>query len=281
VPLVGRDGVVGAATFVAPRQIQYSKADLDLPEELARRIALAIDNARLYTTARDALRRRDEFLTVAAHEIRGPLTSMHLAVQGLMRGTLAHDGVRMALEVIQREDRRLRRFVDDLLDLGRIRTGQLAFELEDVDLGSIVRDIASRVTTVIAPTKSRVDVAVEGNLVGQWDRFRLEQVVTNLLTNAVKYGQGEPIAISAVETGDHVVLKCVDRGVGVPPAMLDRIFDPYERAVETRHYGGLGLGLHIAKMIVEGLGGAIAVESRLGEGTTFTVDLPKARSLRS
>jgi signal transduction histidine kinase len=126
-----------------------------------------------------------------------------------------------------------------------------------------------------------VDVAVEGNLVGQWDRFRLEQVVTNLLTNAVKYGQGEPFAISAVETGDHVVLKCVDRGVGVPPAMLDRIFDPYERAVETRHYGGLGLGLHIAKMIVEGLGGAIAVESRLGEGTTFTVDLPKARSLRS
>jgi signal transduction histidine kinase/PAS domain-containing protein len=278
VPLMCRDEVVGTLTFVAPLGRHYTKADLELPEELGRRMALSIDNARLYEGARTAITGRDEFLSIAAHEIRGPLASIHLAVQGLMRGTLPPADVRTALEVIQREDRRLARFVDELLDLGRIRTGQLHFELEEVDLGTVVRDVVSRLSEELAHAGSAVTVRTDGDLTGEWDRFRLEQVVTNLLSNAMKFGEGKPIDISALRAGDRVRLSIVDRGIGIEPTMLGKIFDPFQRIVEARHYGGLGLGLHIAKTIVDGLGGTITVDSRLGAGATFTAELPVSRS---
>jgi signal transduction histidine kinase len=278
IPLMCRDEVVGALTFVAPLGRHYTKADLELPEELGRRIALSIDNARLYEGARAAITGRDEFLSIAAHEIRGPLASIHLAVQGLMRGSLPPADVRTALEVIQREDRRLARFVDELLDLGRIRTGQLHFELEEVDLGTVVRDVVSRLSEELAHAGSAVTVKTDGDLTGEWDRFRLEQVVTNLLSNAMKYGEGKPIDITAVRSGGRATVTVVDRGIGIEPTMLRKIFDPFQRIVEARHYGGLGLGLHIAKTIVDGLGGTITVDSRLGAGAAFTVELPVSRS---
>ena len=279
IPLMCRDEPVGALTFVAPLSRQYTKADLDLPEELGRRIALSVDNARLYEGARRAITGRDEFLSIAAHEIRGPLASMHLAVQGLMRGSLPPASMRTALEVLQREDRRLGRFVDELLDLGRIRTGQLHFELEEVDLGTVVRDVVSRSSGELAQARSAVTVKTEGALTGEWDRFRVEQVVTNLLSNAMKYGEGKPIDISAVRSGDRAILKVVDQGIGIEPTMLGKIFDPFQRVVDARNYGGLGLGLHIAKTIIDGLAGTITVDSRLGAGSTFTVELPVSRSV--
>jgi signal transduction histidine kinase/PAS domain-containing protein len=279
IPLMCRDEPVGALTFVAPLSRQYTKADLDLPEELGRRIALSIDNARLYEGARRAITGRDEFLSIAAHEIRGPLASMHLAVQGLMRGSLPPASMRTALEVLQREDRRLGRFVDELLDLGRIRSGQLSFELEEVDLGTVVRDVVSRLSGELAQARSAVTVKTEGAMTGEWDHFRVEQVVTNLLSNAMKYGEGKPIDISAVRSGDRAILKVVDHGIGIEPTMLGKIFDPFQRVVDARNYGGLGLGLHIAKTIIDGLAGTITVDSRLGAGSTFTVELPVSRSV--
>jgi signal transduction histidine kinase/PAS domain-containing protein len=278
VPLFSRDHVVGAFTFVAPAGRQYTKEDLELPDELGRRAALSIDNARLYEGAREALSGRDEFLSIAAHEIRGPLTSMHLAVQSLLRGTLPPASTRVVLGTIEREDRRLGRFVDELLDLGRIRTGQLHFELEEVDLGSIVRDTVSRHSAELAQSGSSTTVETDGSLVGEWDRFRLEQVVGNLLGNAIKFGQGKPIDISVIGAPGAVMLTVTDHGIGIEPEMLNRIFDPFHRAVTARHYGGLGLGLHIAKTIVDGLGGTIAVDSQPGQGATFIVTLPISRS---
>jgi signal transduction histidine kinase/PAS domain-containing protein len=279
IPLFSRDRVVGVLTFVAPAGRQYTKDDLDLPEELGRRAALSIDNAHLYEGAREALNGRDEFLSIAAHEIRGPLTSMHLAVQSLLRGTLPADSTRVVLGTIEREDRRLGRFVDELLDLGRIRTGQLHFELEDVDLGSVVRDTVSRHSAELAQSGSSTSVETNGHLVGEWDRFRLEQVVGNLLGNAIKFGHGQPIDITVVGGPGEVTLTVTDHGIGIEPDMLTRIFDPFHRAVAARHYGGLGLGLHIAKTIVDGLGGTIAVDSQPGQGTTFVVTLPISRSV--
>jgi signal transduction histidine kinase len=270
--------VIGAMTFVAPSGRLYTRADLELPEELGRRMALSIDNARLYKAARKAISGRDEFLSIAAHEIRGPVASIHLAVQSLLRGSLPAASARTAMEVIQREDRRLSRFVNDLLDVGRIHTGQLHFELEEVDLGTIVRDVVSRLSAELAQTHSAVTVRTEGNLTGEWDRFRVEQVVTNVVSNAIKYGDGKPIDITAARSVDRAVLRVADHGIGIEPTMLSKIFDPFQRLVEARHYGGLGLGLHIAKTIVEGLGGTITVDSRLGSGSTLTVDLPVTRS---
>jgi signal transduction histidine kinase len=277
VPLTCRNSVVGALTFVAPLGRQYTTGDLEVLDELGRRAALSIDNARLYEGAREALEARDEFLSVAAHEIRGPLTSLHLAVQSLLRGSLSSPMAHTALDVIQREDRRLVRFVEELLDFGRIRTGRLHFQLEEVDLGTIVRDVVSRFSAELTQSHSTVTVTTEGDLVGQWDSLRLEQVVTNLLSNAIKYGNGQPIDVTAAESAGRVTLTFVDHGIGIEPSMLTRIFDPFQRAVAVRNYGGFGLGLHITKTIVEGLGGTVAVESRLGEGSTFTVELPVSR----
>lgn len=278
IPLLSRDEIMGALTFVAPMGREYTAADLELPEELGRRVVLSLDNARLYDGAREALSGRDEFLSIAAHEIRGPLTSIHLAVQSLMRRSLPAAAAQTALEVIQREDRRLGRFVDELLDLGRIRTGQLHFDLEEVDIGTVVRDVVSRLSAELSNTRSVVTVRTDADLVGQWDRFRLEQVVTNLMSNAIKYGEGKPIDVLAVRSGDRVIVSVVDRGIGIEPTKLARIFDPFQRVVQARHYGGLGLGLHIAKTIVAGLGGTISVDSRPGAGATFTVELPVSRS---
>lgn len=277
VPLTCRSTIVGALMTVAPPARRYTIADLELLDELGRRVALCVDNARLYEGAQEALKGRDQFLSIAAHEIRGPLTSIHLAVQGLLRGSLSPAGAHTALEVIEREDRRLGGFVDDLLDLGRISTGQLHFDLEEVDLGTVVRDAVSRLTGTLAPTGS-VTITTGGNLVGQWDRARLDQVVTNLVSNAIKYGEGKPIEITAAESDGHVVLKVSDHGMGIEPAMRSKIFDAFQRAAEAQRYGGLGLGLHIAKTIVNGLGGTIAVDSSPGAGTTFTVDLSVSRS---
>jgi PAS domain S-box-containing protein len=274
IPLISRDTVIGALTLVAAKGRTFNDADRELLDELGQRIALSIDNARLYEGARHALNSRDEFLSIAAHEIRGPLTSLHMAVQGLLRGALSKSAAESALGIIERADRRLGTFVDELLDLGRIRTGQLHFHLEEVNLGTVVRDAVSRLSSEITQSGSVVTVHTEGNLVGEWDRFRLEQVVINLLTNAIKYGEGRPIEVSAIETGKRVCIRVADHGIGIDPSMLTSIFDPFQRAVAARHYGGLGLGLHIARTIVEGLGGTISVDSHQGAGATFVVDLP-------
>jgi len=278
VPLICREKVTGAVTFVAPRTRRYTTTDLDVVKDLAGRAALSIDNARLYEGAREALASRDEFLSIAAHEIRGPLTSIHLAVQGLLRESLPPDAARTVLEVIEREDRRLGRFVDELLDLSRIRTGQLHFEIEEVDAGTVVRDVVSHLSGQVAHAHSTVSVTTRGALVGHWDRMRLEQVVTNLLSNAIKYANGEPIEITAEKSDSRVRIKVVDHGPGIEPALLPKLFDPFERGTQARHFGGLGLGLHISKVIVDGLGGTLTADSRPGEGAAFTVELPIARS---
>src|SRR5262249_51776993 len=161
--------------------------DLELAEELARRAALSVENARLYQSAQEALRARDEFLSIAAHEIRGPITSIHLAVQNLQKGKLPAPANLKVLEMIERDDRRLARFVDELLDLGRIRTGRLHFTFEEVDLGTVVREVAARLGAEVARSGSSLSITTDGRPVGQWDRFRLDQVVTNLLSNAIKF----------------------------------------------------------------------------------------------
>jgi signal transduction histidine kinase len=277
VPLVCRSRVIGAMTLVAPRLRHYGDADLELCDELARRMTLAIDNARLYEAARESLAARDEFLAAAAHELRGPLTALRLAVQGLMKGELPPRAARNALEVVQREDGRLGRFIEDLIDLGRIRRGQLRFTLQEVDLGSVVRAVVSRWSAGIARSGSSVSISTEGDLTGQWDGSKIEQVVDSLLSNAIKYGDGKPIEFIVRGSGEDVTLSVVDHGIGIPPGLHGKLFDPYQRAVGASHYGGLGLGLYIARTIVEALGGTIGADSRPDGSTVFRAELPRTR----
>lgn len=264
--VVGRLAVIGS-----PRRPQQD-LDLELLEEIARRCAVAVENSRLYRDARDEIRAREEFLAVASHEIRGPIASIRLAVEGLRTGIAPSDRL---VDVIDREEHRLERLVDELLDLGHLQSDQLHLVLESVDLAAVVRDVAARYANELARVGSRLTIESELAFFGRWDRTRLEQIVTNLLSNALKFGRGQPIDISLKREEDHAVLTVTDHGIGIPEQKLSSIFEPFERAVPARHYGGLGLGLYIVRAIVTRLGGTISVRSTPGAGTTFVVELPR------
>jgi PAS domain S-box-containing protein len=278
VPLMVKGAVTGAMTFVGPPLKRYSAGDLEFVETLARRVALSVENARLFREAREALRARDEFLIIAAHEIRGPITSIHMAAQALHKGTAAGQETAKLLSIIQREDRRLASFVNELVSLGKIQNGQMYFDSEEVDLGDVVREAATTVRDDLARSASALSITTEGHPVGQWDRHALAQVATNLLSNAIKFGDGKPIDIAIRETRGHTTLEVTDHGLGIHSETLDRIFKPFERGVSVRNYGGLGLGLFIVRTIVEGMGGVVRVRSTPGEGSTFTVELSNSRN---
>lgn len=222
-----------------------------------------------------AVRARDEFVAIAAHEIRGPLNALHLAVQTLRLGADELPHARL-FDVVERSDRRLARFVDQLLDLGRARSGALHLELEPVDLAEVVRTVARQLDAELARSGSALTIACDPAVVGTWDRFRLGQVVDNLLSNAIKFGLGRPIEVAATTQGADARLLVIDRGPGIPRELGERIFDPFERGVATRNHGGLGLGLHIVREIVTALGGTIRVDSADGAGARFEVTLPTA-----
>ena len=278
VPVMARNTVLGALTFSVSGERRYVEADLVLFRTLASRVGLALENARLYRRAGDALAARDEFLSIAAHEIRGPVTSLHLAAQELKdSGTDAAARLKL-LQIIEREDRRLSRFVDELLDVGRVRAGGLHFDLAAVDLGEVVRDTLARLAPEITRSRSSLSVTIAATARGRWDRLRLEQVVVNLLSNAIKFGLGRPIELAVTGSGGVATLLVRDHGIGIAEDRQERIFEPFERAVSSRQYGGLGLGLYIVRRIVEGLGGTVTVQSQADAGATFIVELRQEQS---
>lgn len=271
VPLLVRGRVMGAITLAARPVRVYGRADVDLAEELARRAAISLENARLYRATKEAVRSREEFLAVAAHEIRGPICALRLAVQALRRG---HADANELLDTIEREERRLTGLVDQLLELGHMQAGALELVFEEVDLADVVRDVSARLSSELARSGSTLSTQVEGRVVGHWDRARLEEVAGNLLSNAIKFGRGKPIEITVRARDDRVVLCVSDHGIGIDEHAMEAIFEPFERAVPRRRYGGLGLGLYIVRTIVRALGGSIREDSTPGQGSTFTVELP-------
>jgi signal transduction histidine kinase len=220
---------------------------------------------------------------MASHELRTPLTPVMLQLQALLRqrgragaGALSAESLLVKIELVHRHLERLTRMIDDLLDISRITVGRLRIEAEEVDLRALVEEVIGRSSDALRRAGSGVDLRAPAPLPGRWDRLRLDQIVTNLLSNAIKYGDGRPIEI-ALE-GDERTARLVvrDHGIGIAPADQARIFQRFERAVSERHYGGFGLGLWITRQVVEAMGGSIQVVSRLGEGATFTVELPRS-----
>jgi signal transduction histidine kinase/NO-binding membrane sensor protein with MHYT domain len=282
VPLRHRERVLGTITVIS-RERPLGPTERALVLELGQRAGSAVENARLYHEAQEAIRVRDEFLSIASHELNTPLTPLQLNLQRLQRtvnggmeAAPAQQQVVRMVELAQRQTRRLARLVGELLDISRIRLGRLELHPEQVDLRDVVRDVVERFGDDHTWGESVPVVHVEEPAEGWWDRSRLEQVVANLLANAVRYGQGKPVDITvrAHEGEAWVVVK--DRGIGIAPEARKRIFERFERA-SSRNFGGLGLGLYIVRQIVEAHGGTIGVESELGVGSTFTVKLPRRR----
>ncbi|HWE29241.1 MAG TPA: PAS domain S-box protein [Polyangia bacterium] len=282
VPLVvlGRTG--GAICFARDAaQPPYDAADVHLAGEIGRRAGVAIDNARLFRRTEAALRARDEFLSIASHELRTPVTSLRLSVQNLEamaeEGSLATAPRQVVIRGLQtsvRQSQHLSRLIDELLDISRIRAGRFDLKPHDVDLGHVARTTALRLERELSLSGCALMLDLQPAL-GRWDAARLDQVVTNLLTNAMKFGAGQPLELSVRADGDTATLSLTDHGIGIAPEAQARIFDRFERGVSARHYGGLGLGLFIARQIVEAHHGSLTVHSRVGHGATFTLVLPR------
>jgi len=232
---------------------------------------------------RRALEARDDFLGQASHELRTPLTSLKLQVQ-MLRGEqeraqdspIPAEHLKGRLDVIERQVARLGDLIHDLLDVSQIDAGQLGLVRAEVDLSQVVRD-------VVAEHRERAHKAgcelllrgAEVRALGLWDGPRLAQVLGHLLVNAFRYGAGAPVEVSITVNAETARVSVKDHGVGIAPKDHERIFERFERASSGRHYGGVGLGLWICRHIVSELGGELCVESRLGEGSDFWMELPR------
>jgi PAS domain S-box-containing protein len=233
-----------------------------------------------YQQAADAVRARDDFLSIASHELRTPLSSLQLLVEMLLmpqRATSAQptpEWLRPKLESASRQVKRLSRLITELLEVSRITTGRMMLERDEFDLVTLSDEVVAHLAPEASRAGSELVLDAPAPVVGSWDRFRVEQVLTNLLTNAIKFGQGKPIVLSIASEGDAALVRVRDEGIGISEDDTGRIFGRFERAVPVRAYGGMGLGLFIARQVVDAHGGAIDVHSEPGNGSTFTVSLP-------
>ena len=233
------------------------------------------ERERLLREAQQGVQLRDIFLSVAGHELRTPLNALKLQLYNLER-SLSGPGQKEAVAKAQREVDRLSSLTARLLDVARMAAGGFEVDKAPMDLSELVREVAARLEHSATRAGSPIRVEAPGPVIGEWDRAAIDQVVTNLLSNAVKFGGGGPIDVDvAVErNGTAARVRVRDGGPGVAEADRQRIFERFERGVSERSYGGLGLGLWIARQIVTAHGGRIGVESSAGQGATFTFELP-------
>ena len=283
VPLIARERTLGAITFLSAAPHRYGATELALAMDLARRAALAVDNARLYREAQEAVRARDEFLSVAAHELRTPLTSLRGYTQLLVRQIQRGDRPDLqrlteVLHTIDQQSAKVTALVSQLLDISRIDAGRLDLAAAPVDVVTLVRDVAagSRITLLDHPLVVPGGEAIPAML----DPLRLEQVLINLIDNARKHSPpGAPIELTvAAPDAATVEIAVRDHGAGVPPERRERLFDRFYQAPGAGTLGGLGLGLFISREIVEQHGGQIRAEFPDDGGARFVVRLPRVRA---
>jgi PAS domain S-box-containing protein len=284
VPLRVQERTIGAMTFVSAESGRhYTLADLAFAEEVANRAALAVENARLYTEAQRAIAVRDEFLSLASHELKTPVTSLKMYTQVIQRQAERRGDTDLVDRLVKmdRQTDKLTTLINDLLSVSRIQGGRLEYVDEAVDLNAVVHETLD----LIQPTTTRHQIIVEGAVADRvWgDSERIGQIVANFLTNAIKYSPQADRIIVRLESDDMCArISVQDFGIGIEAEHQPRLFEQFYRVSDPseKTYPGLGLGLYIASEIVRRHGGTIDVRSTRGEGSTFTFTLPLMRAGR-
>lgn len=235
--------------------------------------------SKLADELRRAVALRDEFMSIASHELKTPLTSLTMQLQYLTQVSVSPEKLNSIVNKALIQVHRLASLISDMMDVSRISGGQLALKIEEVDLGQLIDDVLKQYAEQLQEAGCICEVCISQSAIGHWDRFRIEQVLINLLTNAMKYGRGKPISISVVRVGDVARLVVKDSGVGIPLQDRERIFERFERAA-PQGVSGLGLGLYIVRQILSKHGGTVHVESERDLGSSFIVELPLRCSSR-
>ncbi|MFK7607296.1 MULTISPECIES: hybrid sensor histidine kinase/response regulator [unclassified Pseudomonas] len=240
--------------------------------------------AQLKVTQRElehAVRMRDDFMSIVSHEVRTPLNGLILETQ-LRKMHLARDNaaaftMEKMQAMVDRDERQIQsliRLIEDMLDVSRIRTGKLSIRPSTFDLSQTVANLLESFAAQISAAQSRVNFTACQSVTGQWDEFRIEQVVSNLLTNALRYGARKPVEVSVYVEGANAIIDVRDQGIGISEENQQRIFHQFERVAGSDVVNGLGLGLFISEQIIAAHNGSISVHSTLGEGALFRVSLP-------
>ena len=232
-----------------------------------------------------AVKMRDDFMSVVAHELRTPLNTLFLETQlrkmQIERGNLAAFAPEQLGKMVARDDRQIRnmvRLIDDMLDVSRIRSGALSVRPAQVELASLLQRVIDDLEQQALAVGSRITLDAPQPVDGWWDEFRIEQVVVNLLTNALRYGGGKPVEVGLSATPDGARIEVRDHGIGISEQDQQRIFQQFERGGGGKSADGLGLGLYITRQLVEAHGGRISVSSEPGQGSIFRLDLPQGRA---
>lgn len=262
----------GHLKFEGEIPVRFIGTSLDVTERQLEKQAL-----------QDSLRTRDEFLSIASHELKTPLTSLKLQLQFQHKIKKLNDPQKYNLNYLESQSERyghqfdrLNRLVDDMLDVSRIQHGKLDMIKEEFNLSELLSEIINRYFSLFESNGYQVPVVqIVPSAVGNWDKFRIEQVIVNLLSNAIRYGEGKSVELLVTDNEHEVFLTVKDSGMGIDPIMHNRIFDRFERAVDSQKISGLGLGLYISKEVVNKHGGSLIVKSSLGHGAEFTFNLPK------
>jgi PAS domain S-box-containing protein len=239
-------------------------------------IVTDLSERKRHEQAEAAVRMHDEFLAIASHELRSPLTTLVLSLEAVEHDRMKGDvnQIQRSLLRAQKQADRMGHLVDRMLDVSQMASGKLQLDLAPCDLSDVVRDIVERLSEEASKAGCELRLTLSSGIVGRWDRFRLDEAFSNVISNAIKYGAGHPIDIQLQARDEKAVLVVEDHGIGIAPDDLSRIFGRFERTIASKNYGGLGLGLYITRQIVEQHRGSIRAENRSRGGARFVIELP-------
>lgn len=286
-PLVVSSECIGAISINFNYGREFSQADKDFLVALSNQCAQALHRSQLYDETREAVAARDEFLSIASHELKTPLTPLKLQLQLLSRQIkkgeqeISHEKLLNIMQNFDKQLGRLSKLIEDLLDVSRITSGKLSLNLEEFNLAEMINDVLTQYDHQLKKAVIKVVFNSENNIVGFFDRVRLEQVLVNLLTNAVKYAPGKPVSVIVEKKNDMALITVKDQGPGIAEENQERVFKRFERVKNSENIGGLGLGLYISSQIIQAHNGQIRIESELGKGSSFIIEIPLSSKSKS